>query len=243
MPRAFWLAVPVVLIGAGSGFIAYRQLHKAPQSVATASPPPAAQPAPTPTPAANEPDPTEVPAPAPRPPVPETVPEVQLQDLNGAIHALAQYTSGGHPTIINFWATWCAPCLREIPLLNQLQQSYSGDKLQVVGIAVDFRDSVREYLKHTQINYVLLIGEQDGLEAAAKFGMDLVLPFSVFADGQGRIVAVKVGELHQAEADYILAAMRRLKRGGANLVETRQAIADRLRQLAAERARAEAKSS
>jgi thiol-disulfide isomerase/thioredoxin len=243
MPRATWLAVPVVLIGAGAGFIAYRQLHKVPQSVATASPPPAAQPAPTPTPAANEPDPTEVPAPAPRPPVPETVPEVQLQDLNGAVHALSQYTSGGHPTIVNFWATWCGPCLREIPLLNQLQQSYAGDKLQVVGIAVDFRDSVREYLKHTQINYALLIGEQDGLEAAAKFGMDLVLPFSVFADGQGRIVAVKVGELHQAEADYILASMRRLKRGGANLDQTRQAIADRLRQLAAERARAEAKSS
>ncbi len=166
-----------------------------------------------------------------------------MPDLNGAVHALSQYTAGGHPTIINFWATWCGPCLREIPLLNLLQQSYTGDKLQVVGIAVDFRDSVREYLKHTQISYALLIGEQDGLEAAAKFGMDLVLPFSVFADGQGRIVAVKVGELHQAEADYILSSMRRLKRGGANLDQTRQAIADRLRQLAAERARAEARSS
>ncbi|HEX9138657.1 MAG TPA: TlpA disulfide reductase family protein [Steroidobacteraceae bacterium] len=243
MARATWLAVAVVVIGTGSGFFAYRQLHHVPQPMAMASSPTAAQPAPTPTPAANDPDPTEVPAPAPRPPVPETVPEIQLQDLNGKIHPLSQYTSGGHPTIVNFWATWCGPCLREIPLLNQLQQSYIADKLQIVGIAVDFRDSVREYLKHTQINYALLIGEQDGLEAAAKFGMDPVLPFSVFADGQGRIVAVKVGELHQAEADYILASMRRLKRGGANLLETRQAIADRLRQLAAERARAEAKSS
>jgi thiol-disulfide isomerase/thioredoxin len=143
----------------------------------------------------------------------------------------------GHPVIINFWATWCAPCRREIPLLQQLRQSYKAQGLEVVGIAVDFRAAVLEYLQKTPVAYPLLVGEDQGSAAAAKFGMEPVLPFSVFADGQGRIIAVKVGELHDDEAQCILAAMQSAASGKETLAEARAGIAEKLRRLAVERAK------
>jgi thiol-disulfide isomerase/thioredoxin len=166
--------------------------------------------------------------------VPEAVPDLKLRDLNGKPHALSAFK--GAPTIYNFWATWCAPCRREIPLLNQLYAKHRADKLQLVGVAVDFRDDVQKFLKTTPINYLLLTAEQDGAETAAKFGMELVLPFSVFASSRGQIVAVKVGELHLREADAILAAVRSLEAGQTSLAEARAQITTRLRQFSIERA-------
>jgi thiol-disulfide isomerase/thioredoxin len=131
---------------------------------------------------------------------------VQLPDARGTVRSLRDFL--GHPLIVNFWATWCAPCRREIPLLQQLRGTYKSDGLQIVGIAVDFPNAVADYLRHTPIAYPLLIGEDQGLAAAEQFGMEPVLPFSVFADSGGHIIAVKVGELHQDEADAILGAMR-----------------------------------
>jgi thiol-disulfide isomerase/thioredoxin len=166
--------------------------------------------------------------------VPATVPDIKLKDLSGKLHALTEFK--GAPAIYNFWATWCAPCRREIPLLNALQAAYSADKLQVVGMAIDFREDVQKFVKTTALNYALLVGEDDGLEAAAKFGMEVVLPFSVFADSQGQIVAVKVGELHRSEADAILVAIRALQGGKTTLAVAKQQISLRLRQISLERA-------
>ncbi len=72
--------------------------------------------------------------------------------------------------IINFWATWCAPCRREIPLLKKIQAERGGEGFQIVGVAVDFRDDVLKYAKEIGIDYPLLIGEEDGLDAVTKFG-------------------------------------------------------------------------
>ncbi|HTP39934.1 MAG TPA: TlpA disulfide reductase family protein [Steroidobacteraceae bacterium] len=166
--------------------------------------------------------------------VPATLPDIHLNDLSGKSHALKEYS--GHPLIVNFWATWCAPCRREIPLLAELRASNAASRLEVLGIAVDFKDSVSEFLKKTPIDYPLLVGEDDGLDAAQKFGMELVLPFSVFADSSGRIVAVKVGELHREEATAILSAVRRLDAGTLSLPAARDQISQTLRKLAVERA-------
>jgi len=173
--------------------------------------------------------------------VPEQVPDISLRDLQGKLRSLHEYR--GQPTIINFWATWCIPCRREIPLLNELHRGHSREQLQIVGIAVDFTDAVRAYTAKTPLSYPLLVGEQDGVDAAAAFGMQLVLPFSVFVDGGERIVAVKVGELHREEADAILAAIADLGAGKQDLPATRQRIAEQLRLLSAERARREVKPS
>jgi len=174
-------------------------------------------------------------------PIPDRVPDLTLPDLAGQQKSLRGFL--GHPLIINFWATWCAPCRREIPLLQQLRHAYQEQGLEIVGVAVDFRSAVADYVRGRAIEYPLLIGEDRGLAAAEQFGMQTVLPFSVFADAQGRIIAVKVGELHRDEADYILGAMRALAAGRLSLGEAHESIAQRLKELAIERARAGVKDS
>jgi thiol-disulfide isomerase/thioredoxin len=127
--------------------------------------------------------------------------------------------------IVNFWATWCAPCRREIPLLQQLQRDHAGEGFQVIGIAVDFRDKVLAYADEMQIDYPLLIGEQEALDAAAAFGMTTVgLPFTVFSDRQGRIVTAHLGELTAAEAGLILDAVRRVDAGETSPADARKAL-------------------
>ena len=204
------------LAGAATGFLAYRH-HAAP----TAGLSPAA------------PAVLTAPATTSAPAIPVEVPDIQLKDLAGHLHPLRE--TSGHPRLFNFWATWCEPCRREIPLLNTLQDANRTDGLQIVGIAVDFRDSVQTFLKTTKLHYELLVGEEDGLEVAQKFGMELLLPFSVFADEHNRIVAVKVGELHRDEADAILAHMRGLKAGRETLAAAQGAIGESLKKLSLQR--------
>ena len=108
-----------------------------------------------------------------------------------------------------------------------------------MGIAVDFRASVQQYLRQTPIDYPLLVGEQEGLKAADQFGMQMVLPFSVFADSHGHIVAVKIGELHREEADLILAQIRAVDQGKADLAQARQQIEAALKEQAVQRAKAQ----
>ena len=177
-------------------------------------------------------------APATR--IPEEVPDLTLADLTGKRHALRD--GSGHARLFNFWATWCEPCLREIPLLNALQQDHAAEGLQVVGIAVDMRDSVRKFLRTTPMRYTLLVGEDDGFEAAQKFGMTLALPFSVFADENNRIIAVKLGELHRDEAAAILANMRALRAGTTTLAAAREDIAQAMKAFAIQRAKQSPKS-
>ena len=177
----------------------------------------------------------DVPAATPATAIPEEVPDVTLADLKGKRHNLRE--GRGHARLFNFWATWCEPCRREIPLLNALQQDHAAEGLEVVGIAVDMRDSVRKFLRTTPMHYTLLVGEDDGFEAAQKFGMALALPFSVFADENNRIIAVKLGELHREEAAAILANMRALRAGTTTLAAAREDIAQALKTLAVDRAK------
>jgi len=84
------------------------------------------------------------------------------------------------------------------------------------------------------MDYPVLMGEQEGYEAAERFGVSLVLPFSVFADSQGRIVALKVGELHADQAAAILDRVRDVDANRLTLTDARHQIADKLRDLATE---------
>jgi thiol-disulfide isomerase/thioredoxin len=116
--------------------------------------------------------------------------------------------------IVNFWATWCAPCRKEIPLLKDIAKNEAKAGFVVVGIAVDFRDSVLKFADEIKIDYPLLIGEQDGLAAADAFGVrSLGLPFTAFTDNQGRIVTLLMGELTPQKAKIILNAVKRVNKG------------------------------
>ena len=211
----------VLLASAAVGFFAYRLLRP-PPPVHTAAVP--VQRAP------GTPD-TDVPAEGPHPPprVPVQLPEIRLPGTDGAVHGLVDWK--GQPLVVNFWATWCEPCRREIPLLKALRREHVADRLEIVGIAVDYPDEVRKYARAHGIDYPLLIGDQGGLAAVSAFGMDTVLPFSVFADREGRVVTLKVGELHRDEAELILDRVREVDIGKLTLPAAREQISDGVRRL------------
>jgi thiol-disulfide isomerase/thioredoxin len=161
---------------------------------------------------------------SPRAELAAVIPEFELADQDGQMRSLRDDWPG-KALIINFWATWCAPCRREIPLLKKLAADHAAENFQVVGIAVDFRDKVLAYGKEMQIDYPMLIGEQEALDAAAAFGVDAIgLPFTIFTDTNGRVIVLHMGELTAAEADLILAAVRDVNAGRSDPAQARAAI-------------------
>ncbi len=225
------LAVIVICVGALAGFIGYGALASRDTHTVTATP---------------KTVPNVVPddSPPPEPPaakraIPTTLPNITLTDRSGKPTALSSFA--GRPLIVNFWATWCGPCRREIPLLNELRVARQAQGIEVVGIAVDFREEVLKYVEKTRVDYPLLIGEEDGLAAAEAFGIELAFPVSVFSDKKGRILAVKIGELHRNEAEFILDTVAEVDALKLDPEVAKRKIGARLQELALERTRAEPK--
>lgn len=226
------VAAAIILLGGAAGFLAAHLARiSRTQGIVDTSP--------TPPPAAlkEQQEAATEPAPTHNKPIPADVPEITLTGIDGVKHKLSEWK--GRPLLINFWATWCDPCRREIPLLKSLRHQHAADGVEVVGIAVDFRDAVQHYSHEMGIDYPVLVGEQDGLEAIAAFGMDTVFPFTVFADRRSRIVTLKIGELHADEGRFILDVMKDLDHGRLDLESAKQKIADGIASLAADRARHE----
>jgi len=162
--------------------------------------------------------------------IPQRVPQFTLSDRAGNATPIAAFA--GKSLIINFWATWCAPCRREIPLLESLNSEWAGRGVSVLGIAVDHRDAVLEFAGRFKIDYALLIGEQEALDAAAAFGVNSpVFPFTVFTDRRNEVVAVYIGELHRPQATLILGVVHDLDGGRLQLPDAQKAIATGLAQL------------
>jgi len=178
-------------------------------------------------------DPLQLQTVAPQPPViPAKMPQFSLRDLGGRLTPVSSWS--GKSLMINFWATWCAPCRREIPLLKALAADWAGRDLEVVGLAVDYPDKVRQFADEFKINYPLLVGEQDALDVAARFGMaSPAFPFTVFTDRRGEVVALFLGELHRPQAEFILSAVQDLNQDRIQLPEARRAIAQGLERIAA----------
>jgi thiol-disulfide isomerase/thioredoxin len=166
----------------------------------------------------------------PPPKIPDRLPQFSLQDRAGKTTSITAFA--GKSLIINFWATWCAPCRNEIPLLETLHAEWAGRDVSVVGVAVDYRDKVLEFADRFKIGYPLLIGEQDALDAAAALGVETpVFPFTVFTDRRGEVVALFVGQLHRPQAELILSEVQNLNQGLEQLPAARQAIAEGLHAL------------
>ena len=162
--------------------------------------------------------------------IPERRPDVTLADRDGKLRSLSEWD--GRPQIINFWATWCAPCRREIPMLNAMARDPALADFALIGIAIDFREDVLKFLIDTPIDYTLLIGEQDGLDASRAFGMQsLGLPYTAFVDKAGRIVTIHLGELHRPEADVILSIVRALDAGEIDLKTAQDRIRTQVPQI------------
>lgn len=122
------------------------------------------------------------------------LPEYKLLSLDGVRENGNQWL--GKVQIINFWATWCPPCKREIPLLIELQKEYKDRGLQVIGIALDKPEAVAKYVAEHNINYPILAGGDDVADVSAKLGNDLgILPYTVIADRTGKISFIRHGEV------------------------------------------------
>jgi thiol-disulfide isomerase/thioredoxin len=130
----------------------------------------------------------------------------RLPDLSGTPQALDQWR--GKVVLVNFWATWCAPCREEIPMLVKLQEKYGERGLQLVGIAIDQAEKVRPYAAEMGMNFPILLGSSDGIALARELGNKAaVLPFTLVLDRNGKIVAREVGALKAPRIEGLVSSL------------------------------------
>lgn len=152
----------------------------------------------------------------------ERLPEFALDALNGEPLSIDSWP--GQPLLVNFWATWCAPCLREIPMLKAFQVEHPG--VQVVGVAIDRPDPVRAFAEEMQFNYPVMVGEAEAINAAAAFGVDFVaLPFTVFTAPDGRMLGVHTGEIHPEHLDNLIGVLTDLDEATIDIDTARRRLA------------------
>jgi thiol-disulfide isomerase/thioredoxin len=120
-----------------------------------------------------------------------------LPGFDGRTTSLAAWR--GKVVLLNFWATWCAPCREELPALAKLQREHASDGLQVVGVAMDQPRSAAAFLKRTPVDYPILIGIDADPVPTTTFGDTAgLLPYSVLIGRDGRILKTKLGVLDPA---------------------------------------------
>jgi thiol-disulfide isomerase/thioredoxin len=121
------------------------------------------------------------------------LPAFSLPDLDGKLRHIDEWR--GRVLIINFWATWCPPCRKEIPRLIALQQEYSTKGLSVISITTDDKKTVNEYAISNHINYPILIAKEEGIALARQLGNNVdAIPYTVVVNQHGQIVYRHSGE-------------------------------------------------
>lgn len=156
------------------------------------------------------------------PPPPERRITFTLPDLGGTPRSLDEWH--GRPLLVNFWATWCAPCRREIPLLKKTQAAH-GDDLQVIGVAVDYLEDVVAYAESAEFNYPVLVGQEEAMAAAETSGIEFLgLPFTMVISADGRLIKTHIGEIFEKQLEEIVAVLGQLEGGEIDVGEAREAL-------------------
>jgi thiol-disulfide isomerase/thioredoxin len=126
-----------------------------------------------------------------------------LPDTTGQEQRLDQWR--GKVVIVNFWATWCAPCREEMPEFIKAQNEWGAKGLQFVGIAVDSVAKVREFEKEIGLNYPTLVGGAGAMDLSKVLGNEyMALPFSVVIDRKGGIAYTQLGVLKPAKLQELV---------------------------------------
>lgn len=139
---------------------------------------------------------------APQAPVADL--SIAFPDPDGNPHRLEEWR--GKIIAVNFWATWCPPCLKEMPEFVKLQNELGGKGLQFVGIAIDNAKAVQEFLAAMPVNYPILIGETGGEAWAEKLGNRMnILPFSAVFDRSGKLAHGQAGPFKRDDLIKVVA--------------------------------------
>lgn len=128
-------------------------------------------------------------------------PDFTLKGLDGKTHDIAEWN--GKVVVLNFWATWCPPCRKEIPSFIDLEKKYGARGVQFVGVAVDDPKAVRPYIEKMGVNYPILIGDNDKtIRISKEYGNRLgALPYTVLINRDGHIVYARRGEWDRKDAE------------------------------------------
>lgn len=128
---------------------------------------------------------------------------LELPDPDGKPQSMKQWQ--GRVQIVNFWATWCEPCREEIPGLLRIVKKHDAKGLQIVGIAIDSDDKVKQFAKEFQITYPLLIGGLETVDLSRELGNKAgALPYTVVLDRDGRVVRTHLGKISEQELDEVV---------------------------------------
>lgn len=129
-----------------------------------------------------------------------------LVDPDGQEHTLAQWR--GKALVVNFWATWCAPCVEEMPELAQLDSELAPKNIHILGIGIDNASNIKQFAAKYHINYPLYVGGVSSTEVSRKLGNPTGgLPFTVLIDARGKVRKTYLGRLNMAQLRVDIAAL------------------------------------
>jgi|TARA_B110000438_G_C15701583_1_gene601261 thiol-disulfide isomerase/thioredoxin len=149
--------------------------------------------------------------------------DFEMIDLSGSIRNSSEWNNSAK--LINFWATWCAPCRREIPLLNETQKNLLGTQIQIIGIAVDEFDEVLSYAETTNFDYPILIGEEDAVAIAENSGVDFIgLPFTMIVTKDQEIIKTHIGEIKEHHIELITQTLKAIENGEMTVSEAKMQL-------------------